>query len=104
MLTTFVASVALLITALMAYLGLALARRAVAAPACPSSLPLHAALPAALRARQETSPASSVSRLEHGRAADLTRQDAEDLLDWLEATGHGTGELSYDGNGFTVVW
>jgi hypothetical protein len=35
----------------------------------------------------------------------LTKAEAEALLDWLEARGCGTRELSYqEGQGFTVRW
>jgi CheY-like chemotaxis protein len=38
-------------------------------------------------------------------AAGLTKAQAEDLLDWLQATGRGPGEVSYeDGDGFSVRW
>jgi hypothetical protein len=33
----------------------------------------------------------------------LTKAEAEQLLDWLEANGHGPAQVSYqDGQGFTV--
>ncbi len=39
------------------------------------------------------------------RVTGLSKHEAEDLLDWLEATGHAGRELSYaEGSGFTVSW
>ncbi len=38
-------------------------------------------------------------------AAGLTKTDAEDLLDWLQATGRGPGQVSCDEDGgFSVRW
>lgn len=89
--------------AMLALLVLSHPRRIVAAPGVgPSGLDWQppVLVPSATALVPTPAAAGESSRVTH-----LTRMEAEDLLDWLEATGKGRGRLSYtDDQGFTVSW
>jgi hypothetical protein len=104
MIGVLVASAVLIIAVLMAYAGLLFARRAVAAgPVRPSQAvsPPH---PPSLQRLAAQLPSAEASTPGGACIEDLSREEAEDLLDWLEATGRGTAKVTYNGQRFTVMW
>ena len=75
-------------------------RAKTVAPSSPSRL---CSRKTALRRPCEPSQESSGERLESLAVSGLTKTEAEELLDYLEAAGYGLCQLSYvNGEGFSI--
>lgn len=105
MYTTLVASIVLGTSVLLAYMGLLALRRFTPSPVGSSTLTLPPVLAGNLMHRFELRGARNSERTHPARVSGLSKTEAEDVLDWMEATGRPRGKVSWvEGSGFTVSW
>ncbi len=105
MYTTLVASLVLISTGLIAYMGVLALRRFTPSPVGTSALTLPPVLSGDIMVRFRTPGVRTPEPAGPARISGLSKLEAENLLDWLEATGHANREVRWaEGTGFTVSW